>query len=250
MRNPRPIILCTLALTIALMACSFGGLLAGPAETIRGSGVVASESRPVQEFDAILLSGFGEILLDLGERPSLRVEAEAELLPYLETVVEGRQLEIRTRRGFRLQPTRPVRYHITMPDLDSVRISGSGDLQVVHVDVDRLDLSISGSGDIQIGRLLAERLGVDISGSGHVEVEGGEVGRQEIRITGSGECFTDGMASSEARVEITGSGEATVWARESLNVRITGSGDVGYYGSPQTSVSGRGSGEATHLGNR
>ncbi|MGI5917051.1 MAG: GIN domain-containing protein [Anaerolineae bacterium] len=238
-------IIVLVALAVILAGCG----LSGPA--LRGSGMVASETRDVGNFTHITMGGVGELTLRQGEETSVMVEADDNLLPYIETVVEGDtlRLSIDVIPGRSVRPRRPIRYTITMPTIEGLRSTGATTIHAEVIDTDRLTLNVSGSGDIIIDRLQADEIIVEISGSGNVGVAG-RVEAQQLQVGGSGSYFADDLESRRISAQIQGSGEATVWASESLDARISGSGDLRYYGSPQTNVSPSGSGSLTPLGER
>jgi hypothetical protein len=224
-------------------------VLLSACNVVRGSGNVETETREVRGFDQVSLSGQGEIILTQGEREALEIEAEDNIIEVIETEVRGDTLHIGTRNNTLLQPTEPVRFYLTMDQIDGLEVSGSGDITADSVDADHLTMEISGSGNMNIDSLIADSLEVDISGSGHVEAEG-RVPDQEIEISGSGNYEAADLEGETVDVKVSGSGEATVWANEALNVDISGSGQVNYYGNPAVNQDISGSGELNSRGSR
>jgi len=203
----------------------------------------------VGDFTGVALAGIGELTIEVGERESLRIEAEDNLIQYFETEVRNGTLEIGIRDGVNLNSTRPVRFYLTVEELDTVVLSGSGNIEAPDLEAQRFSVTISGSGDVEMGDLSADILNVTISGSGNLDIAGGRVEEQDITISGSGEYQAGDLSSESVQITISGSGNATVWATESLDVRISGSGSVNYYGNPRTTFSGSGSGKLRSLGN-
>jgi hypothetical protein len=244
-------------LALALSACS----------VVRGSGDVITETRQVSGFDKVLLAGSGEVILTQGDEESLKVEAEDNLMPYLDTEVRNGTLVLGPQEDFltvSLWPTRPIKYYVTVIDIEAVTLAGSGSISTDKVDVSRLDVNLYGSGDIKLDEVLADKVDVSltgsgsiqigtltaievsttISGSGKCEIEG-EATQQQLRITGSGDYDAPDLESQTADITVSGSGNSTVWVTESLEVRITGSGNVRYFGSPDVSDQITGSGNVS-----
>lgn len=226
-------------LLLLLCACS----------VVRGSGNVITETRTVSDFDQVELNDQGEVILKLGEQESLVLEAEDNIIAVVETEVRGNTLYIGTKSNKIINPTKPVRYFLTMKEISALKIFGSGSITADKIMTDRLTLNINGSGDISIGSLSAESLEVDISGSGDVEVAG-QTTSQTIKLSGSGNHQAADLETEVVDVEVNGSGGTTVWANQTLSVEINGSGSVNYYGSPTVSQSISGSGDLKDLGNR
>ena len=94
--------------------------------TVNGSGSVISQERTIGHVTGVNLMTIGNVHIALGDREGLRIEAEDNLLPYLETNVFGSQLEIGNGEGVWLRPTRPINFFVTVKSLDSLTLSGSG----------------------------------------------------------------------------------------------------------------------------
>ena len=178
---------------------------------VRGSGVMATETRHVSGFSRIALSGSGDVRIEQTGRESLTVEAEDNLLPLLETYVDGDTLVLRTRPNTSIRPTRTIRYRITVARLEAASISGSGSLRAEGVDSDRFTTSISGSGSMT---LTGKAKAIDLS------------------ISGSGSYDAANLVSQTGRVSISGSGSGVVNTSEELEVAISGSGSVEVIGKP------------------
>ena len=231
-------------MVLSVLACQVGGLMG-----VRGSGSIIEEGREVGDFTGVALAGIGELTIEVGERESLRIKADDNLMQYFDTEVRNGVLEIGVQDGINLNPTRPVRFYLTVKELDTMVLSGSGDIKAPDLEAERFSVTISGSGDVEMGDLSAEILNVIISGSGNLDIFGGQIEEQDITISGSGEYQAGDLSSRSVEITISGSGNATVWATDSLDVRISGSGSVNYYGNPRTTFSGSGSGKIKSLGN-
>jgi len=283
MKHQGLIVLVVLALALSSLACSFGGFA-----TVRGSGHVVEENRAVSGFTGVNLATLGNLQIQLGDREGLRIEAEDNLIPYLETVVSGDQLEIGNRDGIGLRPTRPVNFYLTVKSLDSIalsgsgnivapdlkadqfrvrlsgsgnvklgnlyatdiemRLTGSGNLRVVGATAKDQQITLSGSGDVGLGNWNAETVEVRITGSGELDASSGAVKEQHVTLSGSGEYRAEGVDSATAEARITGSGSMTVRVRDRLSAHISGSGSVRYAGSPQVETTVTGSGRVRPIG--
>ena len=211
--------------------------------TVKGSGNVVSEPRQVSGFNAVELSGVGQLIIDIGDVEALTIEAEDNLLEYIETEVRGDTLRISIRERTNINPTEPLNYKLTVTELDSIAVSGAGNVDAPDLVVDRFSVTISGAGGVEIDSLVADRLDVAISGLGNIEIHDGQVTQQEVDISGSGNHEAREMESAEAEIHLSGLGSATVWVTEYLDVGISGAGSVNYAGSPRvdSDVSGLGS---------
>ena len=202
------------------------------AETMVGNGKAASESRAVAEFTAIALSGGMSLKLKQGSPASVVVHGDSNLLPLVETVVEGNQsLHLRWKRGVSVRSQVPVAVEVIAPQVQAISSAGSGNIEIDTMKVPRLSLSIKGSGAVRAKRLHTEALAISIAGSGDLELAGQAV-RMAIEMSGSGDVDAGELRSDEVTIGIAGSGGALVHASRKLVASIAGSGEVLYSGDP------------------
>lgn len=217
-------------LTLTILACDLSGVLVesslGTSE--RGSGNVVEESRPLSGVSGVDLATIGNVIIQLGDEESLRIEAEDNLIKYFETEVRGGTLRISTTpRSVNLRPTKPIHFFLTVKDLEQVSISGSGDIQVPDLDADRFSVNIAGSGDVNIGKLNADSLSIDIGGSGDVRTERVKVPEFDVDINGSGDITLRELIAKNVRLDVNGSGNLRIEDGETgdQDININGSGN-------------------------
>jgi len=238
------VLMCGLAFSLALAPALLPA--AAQAATVQGSGTAASEMRTVPEFQAIATKGSIDIIVRQGAQPSVQVQADDNLLPLLETVVEGGSatLQVRWKRGESLSTRAKVLVTVVTPRLGALASAGSGDIRLETFNTPALQLSLAGSGDARLENLSTEALTVSIAGSGDVSGKG-SAGKTKVSIAGSGDVRLMDLRSDDVTVSIAGSGDAAVNAQRTLTVSIAGSGDVVYAGNAQVTRSVIGSGSVT-----
>jgi hypothetical protein len=207
------------------------------------------QNRAVSGFKGVRLSIPGKMELIQGATESLAIEGATEDLAKVETVVEDGVLNIRMQKEYRSNWNWNPKFKITLnaKNIESLGISGSGDIMAKSLKGGAIKLAISGSGDIRIPALEMDSAVVAISGSGDVQL-GGRTGSMNSSISGSGDLKADKLEARNVSVSISGAGDVSVWAREALQVRIAGSGDVRYYGDPSVEKRVVGSGSVKRLG--
>ena len=240
----------SLIIIIPLMSLACASLPVVSLSGIRGSGRVVSENRDVKDFQSVSLGGSGDLIITQGSGEALKIEAEDNILPLIESEVRGGTLYI----GFKpntgpISPTQPIKYYLDVKNLNGIDLSGSGSVQADTLKTNNISITCSGSGNIIVKNLTADTLKYNLSGSGSTSL-GGIVGSQSDQISGSGSYQAGDLNSQQATAIITGSGNMTIWANDSLNIMISGSGDVNYYGKPILSQSISGSGKISNLGDK
>lgn len=260
-------------LALATMACELSGILVenNVVSGERGSGNVVEETRPISGVTGVDLATIGNVIIEIGEKESLRIEAEDNLMKYFETDMRGETLKISTNPStVNLRPTKPVYFFLTVKDLERVSISGSGDIQVPDLESGQFNVDIGGSGDINMGDLLADRLEINIGGSGDVSTGRVIVPSLRVKINGSGDITLMELKADDLSLNVNGSGnlrindgnvgeqdidingsgnfQAEDLASKVTNINIGGSGDITVWVVDTLDVRIMGSGNVRYYG--
>ena len=234
-------------LALSMTACNQIQISSG-ANTVVGSGKVINENRPVSGFTSVLVSGSGQAEITIGDKESLVIEAEDNILPLIETSVQNGKLTIGMKPNTSITTIRGIRYTITVKSLTGVETSGSADVTVTNTaSADSFTASTSGSGAIKLSDVQAETLNIHTSGSGNIAAAG-KAGTVSVTTSGSGNVSGANLQCDSATATTSGSGNITLWVTSSLTARTSGSGNVNYYGQPTVTRSESGSGRVAGLG--
>ena len=209
-------------LPAAVIATAVFAGLAGCAIAAELDGVVETQDYAVDPFTSIEANGSGDVSVQVGPEASVTATGDTALLERLRVSVEGDVLHLDGPSGTIGWSSEDIAYAITVPHLDAVELSGSGDVDVTDVETDAFSARTSGSGDIVLsGR--ADSLAIELDGSGRVDA--------------------DALDARDARVDLSGSGDIRVRASGDLDVDISGSGDVTTVGAASVAADVSGSGE-------
>jgi hypothetical protein len=238
-----------------LLACALAGA-AAPAsaglwpfggEQVEGSGSVKRQARQVQHFTGVAMEMPGKLELRMGSTEGVTVEADDNLLPLIETVVEDGVLRVRpSKRNLSLR-TRNLRIVVNAREIERLSLGGSGSIEADALRSPRLHVDLGGSGKISVRGIESDTVSISLGGSGGFQADGGTARKVSVSIGGSGNVDLGKVQADNVSVSVGGSGDVTVWAREALSLSIAGSGDVRYYGDPRVSKSIVGSGDARRV---
>jgi hypothetical protein len=211
---------------------------------VSGSGKIETETRKLEDFDAISIRYPGEIIVRQGGQASVSIEAEDNLLPQLTTEIRNGTLVIENSEesySKRVTPTENVKITITVTDLKEINFSAAGTLQVDGLKTDAFELKLSGAGDTTLKDLEVKMLTATLSGAGKITVAG-KADDVTVSISGLGDFNGAKLQSQTAEVQISGAGTATLQVEDELTAKISGAGTVNYYGSPTVheTISGAG----------
>lgn len=193
-------------------------------ETVIGSGEVVTEARDVSGFSTVILQGAGDVNIDVTGSESLSITADANYLPYIETVVEGDTLYIRTIREVIFTDVTQLDFNITAANLDAVELQGAGDFNIQNLDTASWQVKLPGAGRITVA---------------------GQTGEQSVELLGAGSYEAEDLESQVATIVSSGAGSAVVRVSDELNVTINGLGSVEYIGSPTVNQEINGVGNVT-----
>jgi hypothetical protein len=238
---------CAAVLMTMLFGLAACDSLLEPAEPVAGSGVVSQEQRTSRGAAAVVLSAPGTLVIEQGDREGLHIEGEDNLLRHLRTRVEGRTLRVSVDPGVALRPTRPIRYHLVVRDLERIDLTSGGEVEARNLDLYRLTVFLTGPGDVNLYGLTADILSVTVTGSGGVRASGWTT-EQQVTLRASGGYDAHALDTRLTEAALSGSGSATVRVRERLVASLSGSGSLQYYGTPQVQQAVTGSGRVRRLG--
>ncbi|QIA06876.1 head GIN domain-containing protein [Draconibacterium halophilum] len=209
------------------------------------------ETRDVSSFSEINLRIPATVHLEQGSTQSVRIVAKKSTLEDIITEVNGSKLVIRfPGRSIFQRNYKPgkIDIYISVPDVDALGVSGSGDILADEINARIIDLAVSGSGNIEIDDLTSDKVKGSISGSGNIRIAGDGVAKElNVSISGSGNCKADGFEAEDVTVSTSGSGNCNVRSNGSVKARIAGSGSVYNKGNPTVDASVAGSGRVKSM---
>lgn len=211
-----------------------------PQVTIMGSGVATTVTRSLADFNSLVLASSGNVNITPGSTQSVSLTVDDNILEYITTEVHNNTLEIDVDDRVLLS-NYTLTVNITMTDLESIVLSGSGSIVGQNqFAVDAVAIILSGSGNIELD-LEADALSNVISGSGAITVTGSATHHAPV-VSGSGTVHAFGMDSDNCVAVVSGSGIIKVTVADLLDAVISGSGNIYYKGQPSISKTITGTG--------
>lgn len=210
-----------LLVLIALLITGCGTVQFGQGP-LSGSGNVTTEPRTVAAFNAIDMSGVGEVIITQGEAVGLNIEADDNFQPLILSEVRNDTLFLSMKPKVNLRHFTRMIFHVTIKEFTR--------------------LTLSGAALVKVHNLSGDKLTVDHSGAGSVTIAG-TVNEQRVTLSGAGTYDGAALVSKQATVDLRGLGSMVVQVRERLDATISGAGSIEYIGSPELhkTISGLGS---------
>jgi hypothetical protein len=225
-----PVIIASISLNLA--ACS--------KERINGNGNVISETRGTSDFSRIVSRGEFIVTIVPDSVTSARVEAESNIIPYVNTSVNGSTIIIDFDDNVNIHEHSAIRVILHTPHAEYLELQGSGSITNGNFSEDGVEICLSGSGDIT-SSFNSNSLSASISGSGSITLEG-LAHQTSMHVSGSGNIRALNLTQDICNASISGSGDIYVNVTQKIVATISGSGSVYYTGDPlvESHISGSG----------
>jgi hypothetical protein len=203
----------------------------------RGSGNIQSQNRSVSSFNSVDVSGAIDIYVKQDSVSSVKVEADDNILQYVEVHVDGSTLQIYTSGGIRLRPSRKIKVYIGNPVYQSLEASGAcsinGESPIVSTGTLRISLTGASDGNLEID---APRVMANVTGASNVNLRG-RTKDFEADASGASGIDSFGLLTENTQVDLSGASHAEVFASVSLGGNASGASHVDYKGNASVSVS-------------
>jgi len=199
---------------------------------VEGNGRIVTEERVIGEFDKIVSSGSFVVDVSLTRKTGIWVETDENLLPYIETNIQGNTLLMGTKNDRCIKSREAIHIYVDAVSIQKLKLSGSGVIYCDNIVGEILELELPGSGEILCSGLDLNYLIANLPGSGIIEIKG-SAGTTEYTISGSGLIKGINLVSEKCYASIPGSGNIYSTVTDLLDVNISGSGNLYYQGDPE-----------------
>ena len=228
----------TSIISICFVSCQYIG-----GQRVSGNGHITTQEKSVGSFNSVQTGGSMDVHVTQSSTPSVRIEADDNLMPYIDVYVEGNTLHIRTKMGYNLNPSKDIVAYVAAPEFKEIGVSGSGDVISDNAlsGSSPLDLHVSGSGNIKM-QVNFPKVSTEVSGSGDILLKG-EARDFDADVSGSGKVKCFDLVTDNTNLHLTGSSDAEITANKTLDLSIAGSGTVRYKGNASVSQHVSGSGD-------
>jgi hypothetical protein len=173
----------------------------------RGNGNVQTETRDLSGFKAVDVSGVFQVEIVAQKNFGVQVEADENLLQYIETEVRDGVLEISTSK--RIKSSNGLKVRISAPDIEDLQVSGVAKISVVNLKNSLFRLETSGASKVNLSGE-TDKLVIDVSGASNIDAEN--------------------LRSRAANVDASGASKVSVFATDSLRSEASGASRVTYTG--------------------
>jgi hypothetical protein len=187
---------------------------------IKGSGKRELQKREVAAFTSISTEGAFTVEVTCGKDRSLEVEGDDNVLEYVTSDVSGNTLRLKNRKNY--STSEPVKFKISVPNLDGLSVNGAGHIDVKGINNDKFEIDTNGAATIVV--------------SGNTKVI-------DVGANGAGKVDAHNLHADRGIVDSRGVARIDVDVKSQLDVSVQGPSTVTYLGDPVVNKSVQGTGK-------
>lgn len=195
-----------------------------------GNGNVTTQERSVdQDFDKVRGSSGIDVYLTEGSENKIVVEADENLLEFIETNVSNGKLIIRSSKNIGRSKAKKV--HVTYIKLSSIEASSGAD--VIGKSViknETINLDCSSGADLEV-EVFAKELYAESSSGADLDVSG-KASTIYANASSGSEINAKNLNTITCNAKASSGADITVTVKDKINAKASSGGDVRYYGDP------------------
>src|SRR4030095_1102036 len=203
---------------------------------VRGSGHIITENRTAAGFNNIDVSGAIDVYIKQDSPTSVKVEADDNILEYIEVHTNGSTLEIYTEGNIRLKPSHKIKVYVSNPEYKDLQVSGASSIhsenEITSADALHVDLSGASEGRLELN---APKVSVNLTGASNANIKG-KTKDFEGSASGASEIRGFDLLTENADVDASGASSIEVFASVKIAGQASGASSVNYKGNAQANV--------------
>ena len=195
----------------------------------KGNGNVISEEREIGNFSAIRASNGLNVYLKQGDKESLKIRTDENLMDNIVTHVKGNVLILKVSESIK-RPTK-LDVYVTLVDINKLNISSGADVfSDEDLYLENIDITVSSGADAKLN-LTAKSVSCSVS-SGADAVLMGTTDYFSGSASSGSDLKAKELKAKECKAKASSGGDVSVYASESITAKASSGGDVDYYGEP------------------
>jgi len=214
-----------LALLFLLFPLLVAGCHHGMRAQIKGSGNRKVEKRNITAFTSISTEGAFSIEITCQKDVGLEVEGDDNVLALVTTEVSNNMLRLRSSKNY--SSDEPVKFRISVPNLERLIVEGAGQIDLKNLNNDKLKIDAEGAPAISVS---------------------GKTKLIDIDTSGAGKIDTHNLHAARAVVDSKGVAQIDLDVADELDVTISGASSVYYKGDPKVNKTINGPGKVERRG--
>ncbi|WBX72563.1 DUF2807 domain-containing protein [Tenacibaculum pacificus] len=197
---------------------------------IKGNSI--TKTRTIPSFDKVYVNGSFNVNLIDGNKGTITLKGEENILSFIETYVKKGLLIIKFKENTNINTMNNLIITVPFQSIKKASLNGSGNLNIKKtIKSDIISFDLNGSGNIT-AHVNTNIVKTSISGSGNINLTG-STSSFENSLVGSGSLKAYNLNTQYLKANITGSGSMKTTVNKEITGKITGSGSICYKGYPK-----------------
>lgn len=218
------------------------------AHSFATTGNEISKTRNVKNFNAIKVSSGIDLFITMGNRETLKIEADEEDLEDITTEVKNGTLHIYMKRrnnwfdwGF----NQTVRVFVTVKNLEEIDASSGSDVESENtLKGDRLDVEASSGSDVKLD-VYYKTLTLDTSSGSDARISG-KVKTFIAEASSGSDIKARELETVISKLKASSGSDINVTVTDEIYAKASSGSDINYYGNPQIRDTDSSSGGDVH----
>ncbi len=203
----------------------------GLSQKIKGSGNVITESRDITGFTGLRTRSMVQVELTQGAF-KIEVEAEDNVLEYVETRLVKENLIIEIDEDINLKTDKPVKLYIQMPEITFIEVSEASGFSAKSV-FKTPELTIEANGATKSNFILdTKMLNIRLAGAANVRATGYAV-RQNIKMEEASKYEASQLKSEDIDIAASSASNLEILAFNNIFGDLSEASKCVYYGQPK-----------------
>ena len=200
---------------------------------LEGSGTIVDKKHEIQPFETLHAGTILRLKIRAGEKPSVVVHADDNLIDHIQVTQEGKRLTVMLEKDLRVRRA-SITVDVTTPTLNELFVEGAAQVEMDGIQAKYLAIRLAGAAKLS-GQVDAKNLEIDASGATHVRLKAPDDRTAEsvtINAKGATSVDLEQLPAKRVSVVMSGAGHCRVFASEELKAEAAGVGSITYFGNP------------------
>ncbi len=201
----------------------------------KGSGKILKEQREAASFEGIEVNNAIRVFLTQGDKESVEVESDDNIVPYIQTKVRDKILHITLQGNNQIRnfsPQLPMNVYVSMKDLREIKAYSASSVKAESTfTTEKLELDISSAATLKL-EVKTQTLDVEISSAASVTLTG-STNKMKADLSGASHFNASDLETLKADIDMSGASSAKIKVTEELQYDVSGASRLIYSGNPQ-----------------
>jgi len=169
MKSGKTLFSLTILIALFFAGCNLSIYNWNDDDAIKGDGHVVDDEREAVDFNGVVLTGVGNVIINLSDEYRVVVTTDSNIQELIFVDVKNNLLNISNKSNTSIRATE-LTINVYLPKLEIIRVSGVGNIEISDGSAPELKIELSGVGNINAQNYNVENITITHSGVGNAKV--------------------------------------------------------------------------------